>query len=402
MAVDKQREYNSLRDQLDAVRNNSYLRVNDDDEYRRQIDFLEKKLAKFKPKTRRQIQPGAGARVVAPAPKGIMDGLVYSEDPQSPFQKALKKVAEISGAEAADAAAKRKFDELQKGYESEKKDKKDKAKTKRDADKADALEQKRIRDNAIRKVTGLQPLPDPSIPKDNTVKKDTPKVKIDDAELELGWGAFVPMIKETSNWRGGKPIQTTTRYNVTEATALFNSDPKIRKQVMSILSNGGRNVDGLSAYLAWENAVQKSMEVSRGGKGYVVTPMEVLQSLNGTSSGPTTSTHTQLNEFKSAEVSTLIDSIFQNTLGMNPTAAQKGKYLKQWEDLAKKGTVTTTTTNGRNTTSSTKGGFDSRDSGAQLQKDLETKPQFANDLKERKTLDFNSAISKLMSRSING
>ena len=132
----------------------------------------------------------------------------------------------------------------------------------------------------------------------------------------------------------------------------------------------------------------------------VITPMQILEMSAKAYNTPRTSTSTQSNHTSPEVVGNLIDSIFQNSLGMNATDAQKKRYTAEYQKMLDKGSVTTSTTVGKNTTSSTTPGFSQQDVQAKLENTLKTSPEYATDLKERQTLDFNSAINKLMSRSI--
>lgn len=400
MAVKTQQEYNRLRAELDALTANKKLLINNRDEWDRQKNRIEGKLKEFKPKTKPTVGIGTSGRGASGmGPRDPIAGLIYSEDPNSPFQKALDKVRETSGQKAADALAIKKAQEYESGYKSEVKSKKDAQKKKEDADKKARELEKWQADNAISLAKGLGGVPKPdSLTKtvDPVVAKDTKKVDIKLAEQDLGWVGYVPMGPQVSVSHRGRTATDVLKVLSGDATKLYVNDPKIQKQVLAIMQNSGVQVDGVTGYLAWQEAVTKSAELSAGGKGYVITPMEVLQSQYGTSKGPTTSTNKSIVEYTSQHMGTIVDKMFQEVLGKDPTPAQRNRYVVEFQKLAAQGNVSTTTTTGSNSTTKTKYGFSEADEAAKLGQEIKASPEYAIDYKQRQALDFNDAFNRIM------
>lgn len=227
------------------------------------------------------------------------------------------------------------------------------------------------------------------------------------------FGTSAPKAVNKTTGRPGAPSTVVKKVGKTEkiksaeeSYLMFWKDKKTKASAMALLSAMGRSELGEpGAYQLWKDKVDEAAEIYNSGKGYQITPFELMnlsKKNQGGSGSDGTFVNTQREDQDPEVVGRLVDSIFQNSLGMNPTAVQRKKYIAEFMSDAKKGTVTTTTRSGKNTTSTTKRNFTEESAVAGLTEKLKTSPEFANDLAERQTLDFNSEINKLMARSING
>ena len=162
------------------------------------------------------------------------------------------------------------------------------------------------------------------------------------------------------------------------------------------MENGGVQVDGITAFQAWEQAITTSNTLAKTGKGYFATPMEVLKSMYGTSKGPTTSSNKTMVEYTSQYMGAIVDKMFQETLGKDPTPAQRARYIIEFQKLAAQGNITTTTTTGKNSVSKTKIGFRAEDEAAKLGQEIKASPEYAIDYKQKQALDFNDAFNRIM------
>ena len=413
MAVDIQKEYNRLR----ALEDKLLLSVKPTGGYvyprnSKELKDVQAKLKALKPKLTES--PGVvGTRLPQRTAAQIAESLDYSTDPNSDFQKALKNVKSEADAKAIEDAKKKQIADLEAGYISEKKAQEKQVslakKASEDARKATEDATQLEKENAVRLAMGQSPLAtkNGAVVPAGTWVQPTQDVSWVEKQFTDGRGANVNAV-----YMGTKPVRSTSRTAggvgvgaktvlAQEATDMFVKDPKLQAKVIQSMKNAGMdNVNQLTAYMQWQSYVEQARVAYKGGQGLLVTPMDVLNMSLKESSATKTTTQRYASEFKPDIIGNLIDSIFQNTLGMNPTQAQRTKYLSEFKALSDKGSVTTTTSSGGNSSSVTKGGFSQEDMAAKLTKNLKTSPGFSTDLQERQALDFNSAIDKLMSRGM--
>lgn len=409
MAVDIQKEYNRLR----ALEDKLLLSIKPTGGYvyprdSKELKDVQAKIKALKPKLSAQ-QPQL-SRVPQRTAYQIASNLDYSADPNSDFQKALKNVKSEADAKAIEDAKKKQIADLEAGYASEKKAQEKKAslskKASEDTRKAAEDATKLAKENAVRLATGQAPLATENgavLPAGTQTQSQTFSVE---NRFTDGRGMNVNAVymgtEPVFAHRTGGVVGTRAKTVLAqEATDMFIKDPKLQAKVIQSMKNAGmNNVNQLTAYAQWQSYVEQAKAAYKGGQGLLVTPMDVLNMSLKESNVTKTSTQRYTSEFKPDVIGNLIDSIFQNTLGMNPTQAQKTKYLSEFKALSDKGSITTTTTTGGNSSSTTKDSFSQEDMAAKLTKNLKTSPAFSTDLQERQALDFNSAIDKLMSRGM--
>lgn len=406
VAIKTQEEYNRIRAELDKFKRDNFTAGGQafgdaHARYSKRVSALQKQLDEFRPEYSAAKDVPSSSRLYVP--QDPISKLDYSTDPNSPFQKALAKIAEETGKKAADAVAKKKFEEYESGYKSEVKAKKDAVKAKENRVKEEATLAQWEKASATAIALGNKPKPKPVFDTptpsaDRFIKRGNRQTTIPTAESDLGWGGHVPISKGRDYTDfGGKTRNSSQRMLLADAVDLFVSDAKTRKQVESILRNGGIQLDseGITAYDAWNAAITKSNEMAKNGKGMFVTPMQVLQSQYGLS-GSSTSTNKQVVDYTSEQLGTIVDSIFQDNLGKDPSAVQRARYIAEFQKAVAKGTVTTTTNSGNNSTSKTVQGFTASKAGADLGATIKSSPEFAVDYKQKQTLEFGDAITKLM------
>lgn len=414
MASSKQAEYNRLRAELDKLKRENIGASQEmfgarHDAYLKKVRAIEAKI--------KAIVPPTGD--VLFLDKAIMDAeeRVRISKSGTPARVAalaeLKRLKDTSGAQEAQQDTEKNYDT---GYKKSVADAKEAKKKLKERSDTFAREKEAIAkweaENEIRATDGLTPLPKPVFgdkPVDSVVKPGTTKTDLKTEEPLLGWAASVPM----DGWIEGRtfkspdearlaPSESSTsqrkRMLMNDALNMFNDDPKIRKQVMSILDNAGVKVDayGIVAFDEWQKAIETSNRLANSGKGFFVTPMEALKSMYGTSKGPTTTTNKSMVEYTSEHMGAIVDKIFQENLIKDPTPAQRNRYVAEFQKLAAQGNITTTTTTGGNSVSKTKYGFSEADQAAKLASTIKTSPEFAIDYKQRQALDFNDAFNRIM------
>ena len=202
----------------------------------------------------------------------------------------------------------------------------------------------------------------------------------------------------------GKPGTTVTGKTNTlttqEAYLKFWKDKTTKAKVMARLKLMGREELGeAGGYNLWKDTVDQAAEIYSSGKGYKITPFELLN-LSAKQAAPAPELpQRQVQPLERATIDNFVDSIYLSNKGQLATTEEKDKLFKEFEAL-NTGTVTTTK-KVRNkkgvleNVSTTTRGFNQ--DAAQAKLEAELKKNNPLEYQRRKAFEFSDEFNKIMS-----
>ena len=205
--------------------------------------------------------------------------------------------------------------------------------------------------------------------------------------------------------RPGAPVRLVTGQSsgtktVEETYLLFWKDKKTKAKVMARLKLMGRAELGeAGAYKIWQDTVDQAAEVYNGGKGYSITPFELLN-LSAKQAAPEPQLpQRQVQPLQRAEIDNFVDSIYLSAKGELASPEEKDKLFEEFEAL-NTGTVTTTkkVKNKKGVlenVSTTTRGFNQ--DAAQAKIEAEIKKNNPLEYQRRKAFEFADEFSRVMS-----
>ena len=216
-------------------------------------------------------------------------------------------------------------------------------------------------------------------------------------------GGTIP-VKKTAG-RPGSPVSVVTgtaenTSTIEEAYLKFWKDPATKAKVMARLKLMGREELGeAGAYKIWQDTVDQAAEVYNGGKGYSITPFELLN-LSAKQAAPEPQLpQRQVQPLQRAEIDNFVDSIYLSAKGELASPEEKDKLFEEFEAL-NTGTVTTTkkVKNKKGVlenVSTTTRGFNQ--DAAQAKIEAEIKKNNPLEYQRRKAFEFADEFSRVMS-----
>jgi hypothetical protein len=157
------------------------------------------------------------------------------------------------------------------------------------------------------------------------------------------FGGSIPTTKVAG--RPGKPVTVVTgtqenTLTTEEAYLKFWKDPATKAKVMARLKLMGREELGeAGGYSLWKDTVDQSAEIYSSGKGYKITPFELLN-LSAKQAAPAPSSR-QVYNYKPEEIKALINDVYINTLGRSATEEEKAARFATLDKQIQEGTTTT-------------------------------------------------------------
>lgn len=217
-------------------------------------------------------------------------------------------------------------------------------------------------------------------------------------------GGTIPT-KKTAG-RPGSPVTVVTgttenTSTIEEAYLKFWKDPATKAKVMARLKLMGREELGeAGAYKMWKDTVDMAAEIYSSGKGFKITPLELLN-LSAKQAAPAPQLpQRQVQPLERATIDNFVDSIYLSTKGQLASVEEKDKLFKEFEAL-NTGTVTTTKkvknpkTGVLENVSTTTRGFNQDAAQAKLEADL--KKNNPLEYQRRKAFEFADEFSRVMS-----
>ena len=185
-----------------------------------------------------------------------------------------------------------------------------------------------------------------------------------------------------------------------EAYLKFWTDKTTKAKVMARLKLMGREELGeAGAYKMWKDTVDMAAEIYSSGKGFKITPLELLN-LSAKQSAPAPQLpQRQVQPLERAEIDNFVDSIYLSKIGQLATNEEKRKHFAEFEAM-NTGTVTTTkkVKNKKGVlenVSTTTRGF--QEDTAQAKLEAEIKKNNPLEYQRRKAFEFAAEFSKVMS-----
>ena len=202
----------------------------------------------------------------------------------------------------------------------------------------------------------------------------------------------------------GKKVTSQPAANtltIAESYLKFWKEPATKAKVMARLKLMGREELGeAGAYELWKDTVDQSAEIYSSGKGYKITPFELLN-LSAKQSAPAPQLpQRQVQPLERATIDNFVDSIYLSTKGQLASVEEKDKLFKEFEAL-NTGTVTTTKkvknpkTGVLENVSTTTRGFNQDTAQAKIEADL--KKNNPLEYQRRKAFEFSAELNKVMS-----
>jgi len=203
----------------------------------------------------------------------------------------------------------------------------------------------------------------------------------------------------------GKPGTTVTGKTDTLTTAeaylKFWKDKTTKAKVMARLKLMGREELGeAGGYNLWKDTVDQAAEIYSSGKGYKITPFELLN-LSAKQATPAPELpQRQVQPLERATIDNFVDSIYLSFKGQLASVEEKDKLFKEFEAL-NTGTVTTTKkvknpkTGVLENVSTTTRGFSQDAAQAKIEADL--KKNNPLEYQRRKAFEFSTELNKVMS-----
>jgi hypothetical protein len=216
-------------------------------------------------------------------------------------------------------------------------------------------------------------------------------------------GGTIP-VKKTAG-RPGSPVSVVTgttenTSTIEESYLKFWKDPATKAKVMARLKLMGREELGeAGAYKMWKDTVDMAAEIYSSGKGFKITPLELLN-LSAKKAAPEPQLpQRQVQPLERAEIDNFVDSIYLSAKGELASIEEKDKLFKEFEAL-NTGTVTTTkkVKNAKGileNVSTTTRGFNQ--DAAQAKIEAEIKKNNPLEYQRRKAFEFADEFSKVMS-----
>lgn len=205
---------------------------------------------------------------------------------------------------------------------------------------------------------------------------------------------------------GGPPKAVTSpsganTLTTAEAYLKFWTDKTTKAKVMARLKLMGRQELGeKGGYELWKDTVDQSAEIYSSGKGYKITPFELLN-LSAKQSAPAPQLpQRQVQPLERATIDNFVDSIYLSTKGQLASVEEKDKLFKEFEAL-NTGTVTTTKkvknpkTGVLENVSTTTRGFNQDTAQAKIE--AEIKKNNPLEYQRRKAFEFSAELNKVMS-----
>lgn len=205
---------------------------------------------------------------------------------------------------------------------------------------------------------------------------------------------------------GGPPKTVTSApaentLTIQESYLKFWKDPATKAKVMARLKLMGREELGeKGGYELWKDTVDQSAEIYSSGKGYKITPFELLNLSAKQATSKPQLPQRQVQPLERATVDNFVDSIYLSTKGQLASVEEKDKLFKEFEAL-NTGTVTTTKkvknpkTGVLENVSTTTRGFNQDAAQAKIEADL--KKNNPLEYQRRKAFEFSSELNKVMS-----
>lgn len=205
----------------------------------------------------------------------------------------------------------------------------------------------------------------------------------------------------------GKPAKKVTSQpaantlTIAESYLKFWKEPATKAKVMARLKLMGREELGeAGAYELWKDTVDQSAEIYSSGKGYKITPFELLN-LSAKQAAPAPQLpQRQVQPLERATIDNFVDSIYLSNKGQLASVEEKDKLFKEFEAL-NTGTVTTTKkvknpkTGVLENVSTTTRGFNQDAAQAKIEADL--KKNNPLEYQRRKAFEFSAELNKVMS-----
>ena len=162
---------------------------------------------------------------------------------------------------------------------------------------------------------------------------------------------------------------------------------------------GREELGEAGGYNLWKDTVDQAAEIYSSGKGYKITPFELLN-LSAKQAAPAPELpQRQVQPLERATIDNFVDSIYLSNKGQLATTEEKDKLFKEFEAL-NTGTVTTTK-KVRNkkgvleNVSTTTRGFNQ--DAAQAKLEAELKKNNPLEYQRRKAFEFSDEFNKIMS-----
>ena len=217
-------------------------------------------------------------------------------------------------------------------------------------------------------------------------------------------GGTIP-VKKTAG-RPGSPVSVVTgtaenTSTIEEAYLKFWKDKTTKAKVMARLKLMGREELGeAGAYKMWKDTVDMAAEIYSSGKGFKITPLELLN-LSAKQAAPAPQLpQRQVQPLERAEIDNFVDSIYLSNKGQLATSEEKNKHFAEFEAM-NTGTVTTTKkvknpkTGVLENVSTTTRGFNQ--DAAQAKIEAEIKKNNPLEYQRRKAFEFANEATKIMS-----
>lgn len=205
---------------------------------------------------------------------------------------------------------------------------------------------------------------------------------------------------------GGPPKTVTSpsasnTLTVAESYLKFWKDPATKSKVMARLKLMGREELGeAGAYKLWKDTVDMAAEIYSSGKGFKITPLELLN-LSAKQAAPAPQLpQRQVQPLERATIDNFVDSIYLSSKGKLASVEEKDRLFKEFEAL-NTGTVTTTKkvknpkTGVLENVSTTTRGFNQ--DAAQAKIEAEIKKNNPLEYQRRKAFEFSTELNKVMS-----
>ena len=217
-------------------------------------------------------------------------------------------------------------------------------------------------------------------------------------------GGTIP-VKKTAG-RPGSPVSVITgttenTSTIEESYLKFWKDKTTKAKVMARLKLMGREELGeAGAYKLWKDTVDMAAEIYSSGKGFKITPLELLN-LSAKQAAPAPQLpQRQVQPLERAEIDNFVDSIYLSKIGQLATSEEKSKHFAEFEAI-NTGTVTTTKkvknpkTGVLENVSTTTRGFNEDAAQAKIEADL--KKNNPLEYQRRKAFEFANETTKIMS-----
>jgi outer membrane murein-binding lipoprotein Lpp len=147
----------------------------------------------------------------------------------------------------------------------------------------------------------------------------------------------------TGGYQTGAGMKTEVVSNISLANDVVQSywnDKSVQDKVLSAMRASGKsNANLLDGFAQWQGVVQTAASVWQGGKGPMMTPMDILN-MTIKNAGPQVSKDVQ--QYDKNVLSALVEGVYMKAAMRKPTAEELSARLSEMDKVIQAGVTTTT------------------------------------------------------------